>query len=116
MQNYRRGSHTVYDLKYHLVWCTKYRRGALLGEVGLRVRDLVREICLAHEVTILKGHVAKDHVHLFVSSPPSVSVSRLMQHRDWARSGEEMLRPYSQNAHLLSALDVEGDDVTKEDP
>jgi len=34
-------------------------------------------------------------------------------HRDWARSGEEMLRPYSQNAHLLSALDVETDDVIK---
>jgi putative transposase len=79
MQNYRRGAHTVYDLKYHLVWCTKYRRAALVGDVGLRVRDLVREICLAHEVTILKGHVAQDHVHLFVSCPPSVSVSRLMQ-------------------------------------
>jgi hypothetical protein len=34
-------------------------------------------------------------------------------HRDWARSGEEMLRPFSQNAHLLSALDVEADDVVK---
>ena len=34
-------------------------------------------------------------------------------HRDWARSGEEMLRPYSQNAHLLSALDVEAEDVIK---
>ena len=32
-------------------------------------------------------------------------------HRDWARSGEEMLRPFSSNAHLLSALDVEGEDV-----
>lgn len=34
-------------------------------------------------------------------------------HRDWARSGEEILRPFSQNAHLLSALDVEADDVIK---
>jgi len=34
-------------------------------------------------------------------------------HRDWAQSGEEMLRPYSQNAHLLSALDVEAEDVIK---
>jgi hypothetical protein len=34
-------------------------------------------------------------------------------HRDWARSGEEILRPFSQNAHLLSALDIEGDDVIK---
>jgi len=34
-------------------------------------------------------------------------------HREWARSGEEMLRPFSQNAHLLSALDIEADDVVK---
>jgi FAD/FMN-containing dehydrogenase len=34
-------------------------------------------------------------------------------HRDWARSGEEILRPFSQNAHLLSALDVESEDVIK---
>ena len=34
-------------------------------------------------------------------------------HREWARSGEEILRPFSQNAHLLSALDVEADDVIK---
>jgi hypothetical protein len=34
-------------------------------------------------------------------------------HRDWARAGEELLRPFSQNAHLLSALDVEADDVIK---
>ena len=33
--------------------------------------------------------------------------------RDWARAGEEMLRPFSQNAHLLSALDVEAEDVVK---
>ena len=79
MQSYRHGSHTVYDLKYHLVWCTKYRRPALNGDVGLRLRDLIREICLAHEATIVKGHVSNDHVHLFVSCPPTVPVSRLMQ-------------------------------------
>ncbi len=38
MQNYRRGAHTVYDLKYHLVWCTKYRRAAVVGDVGLMQR------------------------------------------------------------------------------
>ncbi len=49
------------------------------GEVGLRLRELVREICAHLEVTIIKGHVAKDHVHLFVSVPPSVTISRLVQ-------------------------------------
>jgi putative transposase len=51
----------------------------LTGEVGTRVRDLIRDICGQHEVKIVKGHVAKDHVHLFVSIPPQVTISRLLQ-------------------------------------
>ena len=46
---------------------------------GTRVRELIREICRAHDVTIIKGHVSKDHVHLFVSVPPQMSVSKLTQ-------------------------------------
>ncbi|GAC1446737.1 MAG: hypothetical protein NVSMB56_08270 [Pyrinomonadaceae bacterium] len=49
------------------------------GEVGLRLRELIREICGQHEVTIIKGHVARDHIHLFVSVPPRVTISRLVQ-------------------------------------
>jgi putative transposase len=54
-------------------------RPALSGEVATRVRDLIRDICAGHEVNIMKGHVAKDHVHLFVSKPPQVTISRLLQ-------------------------------------
>jgi hypothetical protein len=52
-----------------LVWITKYRRAVLGGAVGARVRELVREICGANDIEIVKGHVGKDHVHLFVSVP-----------------------------------------------
>ena len=69
MKEYRRGAHTVFEIHLHLVWTTTYRRPALTGEVDLRVRDLIREIGGQHEVTIMKGHVAKDHLHLFVSIP-----------------------------------------------
>jgi putative transposase len=79
MKEYRRGAHTVFEIHLHLVWTTKYRRAALTGEVATRVRDMIREICGQHEVTILKGHVAKDHLHLFVSIPPQVTISRLIQ-------------------------------------
>ena len=79
MAEYRRGAHTVYEIHLHLVWTTKYRRAALTGEVAVRVRDLVREICGQHDVKIMKGHVSKDHVHLFVSIPPQVTISRLLQ-------------------------------------
>jgi putative transposase len=64
-------------MSLHIVWVTKYRRPVLAG--GERVRELIRELCGAEDVTILKGHVARDHVHLFVSIPPQVTISRLLQ-------------------------------------
>ncbi len=79
MTEYRHGAHTVFRIHLHLVWVTKYRKPVMTGEVGLRVRELLREICGHHEVTIIRGHIAKDHVHLFVSVPPRVTISRLVQ-------------------------------------
>jgi len=52
----------------------------LKGELAKRVRELIREVCKANEVEIIKGHVSEDHVHLFVSVPPHISVSKLMQY------------------------------------
>ena len=78
MKNYRKTSHSVYDLKYHFVWITKYRKPVLFGNVGTRLRDLIREICKTMDIVIIKGHVSKDHVHLFVSIPPYHSVSQVM--------------------------------------
>lgn len=80
MDNYRHGAHTVFDCKYHIVWITKYRFQVLKGEPGLRVRELTREVCLKHQVQILKGHVSSDHVHLHVSVPPQISISKLVQY------------------------------------
>ncbi|MDQ3652240.1 MAG: IS200/IS605 family transposase [Acidobacteriota bacterium] len=79
MTEYRHGAHTVFRIHLHLVWVTKYRKPVMTGEVGLRLRELMREICGQHEVTIIKGHVARAHIHLFVSVPPRVTFSRLMQ-------------------------------------
>jgi len=79
MQNYRKTSHSVYDLKYHLVWITKYRKQVLTSLVAERLRELIRQICKANDIEIIKGHVSKDHVHLFVSVPPHISVSDLVQ-------------------------------------
>jgi len=79
MKRYRKTSHSVYDLKFHFVWITKYRKPVLLGDVAIRVRDLIREICNSMDIEIIKGHVSKDHVHLFASVPPYHSVSDVMK-------------------------------------
>jgi putative transposase len=52
----------------------------LVGNVGIRVRDLIREICQTNNIQIIRGHVSKDHVHLFLSMPPQLSVSRAAQY------------------------------------
>jgi len=64
---YRYGSHTAYNIEYHFVWVTKYRYKLLTGELGHRVRDLVRQTCELHEKQILTGVVSKDHVHILVT-------------------------------------------------
>jgi len=80
MEHYRKTSHAIYDIKYHIVWITKYRKSVLTGQIAKRVQELVRQICKKNDVDILSGHVSKDHIHLLVSVPPYLSVSKLVQY------------------------------------
>ena len=80
MENYRTGSHSRFDIKYHFVWVTKYRKSILIGEVGVRLRELVREVCRTNEIEILQGAVSRDHVHVLLSCPPNLSPSKIMQY------------------------------------
>jgi putative transposase len=80
MENYRKTSHSTYDIKYHLVWITKYRKPAITGQIASRTRELIRQVCQENDTEILTGHVSKDHIHLLVSAPPHLSVSKLVQY------------------------------------
>jgi putative transposase len=100
MGDYRHGAHSVFEIHLHLVWVTKYRKPVMAGEVGMRVRELIREICREHEVTIMKGHVSKDHVHLLVSIAPQVTISRLVQ---WLK-GKTSRKLLGEYAHLRKAF------------
>ncbi|MCX6053810.1 MAG: IS200/IS605 family transposase [Chloroflexi bacterium] len=92
---YRKTAHSVYDLKYHIVWITKYRKPIIHGEIGLRVRELIQQTCTSLDVYIENGHVAKDHVHLLVSVPPNIAVSELVQ-RLKGRSSRLMLQEFGE--------------------
>ena len=80
MENYRTGAHSRYDLKYHFVWVTKYRKPVLAGEVGIRLRELVREVCRTNDIEILQGAISRDHVHVLLACPPNLSPSKIMQY------------------------------------
>ena len=80
MAEYRHSGHAVCDIKYHLVWITKYRDKILRGEVAERARDLIRQICHAREVVIIRGSVSPDHIHMLVSAPAHMAPSKLVQY------------------------------------
>ena len=79
MKDNRHSSHTVSRLTVHLVWVTKYRYHVLEGEIKVRCRDLLRQICDSEDVRILKGVVSKDHIHMHIEYPPKLSISELMK-------------------------------------
>lgn len=76
---YITGPHTKYKIEYHFVWITKYRYQVLTGDVALRLRELVRQTCALFEIEIIRGVVSKDHVHILVSAPPTISPSEIMK-------------------------------------
>ena len=61
---YSRGSHTAFHHRYHIVWGPKYRFKVLHGEVRLRVREIIRQVCSELGVTIIHGALSRDHVHM----------------------------------------------------
>ena len=79
MRRYRLGAHTKTDIKVHLIWIPKYRKKVLTGQVAIRTRDLLRQIAMEHELEIISGKVAKDHIHMFISYRPTQNVSKIVQ-------------------------------------
>jgi len=79
MRSYRKSSHTVHDLKVHLIWITKYRYEVLTKEVGYRTREIIRQVCDQNDIQIISGAISKDHVHLYISYPPKYSVSDMVK-------------------------------------
>ena len=79
MAEYRHSAHAVYDLKYHVMWITKYRYKILRGRVAERARDLIRQVCQSREVVIVRGAVSPDHVHMLLSAPPELAPAKLVQ-------------------------------------
>jgi putative transposase len=78
MGDFKKLAHAVWQCKYHLVWCPKYRYRVMKGDVGRSVRDIIRQLCAWKKVEILAGNVQIDHIHLVVAIPPKYSVSKFV--------------------------------------
>src|ERR1700693_3720588 len=80
MTEYRHSGHAVFDLKYHMIWCTKYRYKILRGRIAERARDLIRQVCQAREVVIVRGAVSPDHIHVLLSARAHLAPAKLVQY------------------------------------
>ena len=74
--------HCVYYHRYHIVWSTKYGYKVLIGDIRLRAREISRQVCGENGVEIVHGVLSQDHVHVFVSVPPKLSVAGLVRKMD----------------------------------
>ena len=74
MGRFKKLAHVVWDCKYHLVWCPKYRFRILKGDIAKSVRGIIRQLCEWRKIEILAGNVQTDHVHMVISFPPKYSV------------------------------------------
>ena len=78
-QRFKKLSHSIYECKYHVVFCPKYRYKILEGEVGKYVeRLLYRLVEQKDKVEIIELNVQVDHVHMVIEIPPKYQVSEMM--------------------------------------
>nr|WP_265031113.1 IS200/IS605 family transposase [Wolbachia endosymbiont (group B) of Athalia cordata] len=66
-------------MRVHLVWIPKYRKRVIIGQIAVRVRELLRQVTMENEIQIISGKVAVDHIHMFISYKPQQSVSKIVQ-------------------------------------
>jgi putative transposase len=82
MAEYRHTAHATFDLKYHVIWITKYRYEILRGRVAERARDLIRQVCQAREAVIIRGAVSPDHIHMLLW------LRRIWHRRRWCNTSK----------------------------
>ena len=75
---YAKNAGAVFSLKFHLVWCPKYRRPVLSGRVDKRLKELLTDVATEHGMTIHAMEVMPDHVHLFIEADPTLCVAEIV--------------------------------------
>jgi putative transposase len=75
---YAHNAGAIFSLKYHIVWCPKYRRPVLVDAVADRLRELLTEKSAELGMTIHALEAMPDHVHLFVESDPTRCVAEIV--------------------------------------
>ena len=98
--DYKSNNNVVYSCKYHVVWCPKYRRKVLVGDVETRLKELIKTACSEKQVDIIQMEVMPDHVHLILEVDPQFGIHRAVKHI----KGVSSFYLRSEFSHLTSKL------------
>jgi putative transposase len=79
-ERWKKSNKAVYNLGYHLIWCPKYRRKILYGEVETRLKELFYEKAEELKIEIIKLEIMPDHIHMFVKGSPENSPHLIIKH------------------------------------
>jgi len=79
MKGLKSGAQTRYDLRYHFVWCPRYRKRVLEGEIAHRIEGMIKFAAQVNEWEIYELAVQIDHVHLYIGAAPKWSPSQMMR-------------------------------------
>lgn len=78
--NYKSKNKVLYSCKYHVVWCSKYRRKVLTDGIDTRLKELVQRICAEIDAEIFELEVEPDHVHLLLEVDPHYGINKAVRH------------------------------------
>ena len=98
--DYKSNNNVVYSCKYHVVWCPKYRRKVLVGDVETRLKELIETACSEKQVDIIQMEIMPDHVHLILEVDPQFGIHRAVKHI----KGVSSFYLRSEFSHLTSKL------------
>ena len=76
--DYESLSHTKWRCQYHIILTPKYRRQVIYGKYKKEIGKILRTLCERNGIEIHEANACKDHIHMLVSIPPKMSVSRAM--------------------------------------
>ncbi len=75
----RSNRHVVYGCTYHVVWCPKYRRPVLVGDIRTRLLQILHEVVRERSAELVELDVKPDHVHLLLGIDPQYGIHRLVK-------------------------------------
>lgn len=79
MDEVRSNNNIVYHCQFHVVWCPKYRRNVIDGNVDVRLKEIIREVCAERDAPIQAIETKPDHVHLLVVCDPQYGIHHLVK-------------------------------------